>query len=58
MEKDLVRATILWAVMFISLWRYMGYKIGVNKYDEYYYYYINQYPAMETINKAQDLGIK
>lgn len=56
MEKDLVRITILLAVMFLSLWRYMGHKAGINKYDDYYYYYINQYPAMETINKIQDMS--
>lgn len=57
MEKDFVRITILLAVMFVLLWRYRGHKTGVNKYDDYYYYYINQYPAMETINKPQDLSI-
>jgi len=57
MDKDLVRWTILWAIVFLSLWLFMGNKIGVNKYDDYYYYYINQYPSMETINKVQDLSM-
>lgn len=57
MNKDLVRWTILWAIVFLSLWRYMGNLSGINKYDDYYYYYINQYPSMETINKVQDLSM-
>lgn len=56
MEKNLIRVTILWAIMFLSLWRYMGYLSWINKYDDYYYYYISQYPAMETINQPQDLS--
>lgn len=56
MEKDLVRWTILWVILFLSLWRYMGYRSGINKYNDYYYYYINQYPAIETINQIQDMS--
>lgn len=56
MEKDYLRWIILSAVLFLSLWRYIGHKTGVNKYDDYYYYYINQYPAMETINQIQDMS--
>lgn len=57
MEKDLVWITICGAIMFLSLWLYMGYKIGVDKYETYYNYYIGQYPAMETIDIPQDLSI-
>lgn len=57
MEKDYIRATILLAIMFVALWRFRWNKHWVDKYDDYYYYYINQYPSMETINKVQDMSM-
>ena len=57
MEKDYILSTILLAIMFVALWRFRWNKYWVDKYDDYYYYYINQYPSMETINKVQDMSI-
>ena len=56
MGKDFVWSVLVWAIIFMWLWMFMWYKIGINKYENYYYYYINQYPAMETINHIQDMS--
>lgn len=57
MQKDYLRWIILSAVLFLSLWRYIGRMNWINKYDDYYYHYINQYPSLETINKVQDMSM-
>ena len=56
MEKDFIWSLLISAIIFIWLWLFMWYKIGINKYENYYYYYINQYPSMETINHIQDMS--
>lgn len=55
-EKPTLWMLLFAIVLFMALGFFMWYKVWTNKYDWYYYYYINQYPSMETINHIQDMS--